>query len=146
MPKYYAQVDEEMRVFTVSELAGEVDSPNMIPITEEQYLDGRLLLTRYVDGQFQGYFARMESDKSSIRPDGEDVVTVKVLITDWKGEILGDFNKEVTLELNGMQQSVKAMNGIAEITISSEEPGDFKLKTAGLDRNAELKVVVVDGD
>lgn len=146
MPKYYAQLDEEMRVFTVSELAGEVDSPDMIPITEEQYRDGRLLLTRYVDGQFQGCFARMESDKSSIQPDGEDVVTVKVFITDWQGEVINDFNDEVTLELNGMRQTIQALNGIAEITISSEELGEFKLKTVGLDRNAELKVVVVDGD
>ncbi|MNC61446.1 hypothetical protein D3C75_1113880 [compost metagenome] len=118
----------------------------MIPISEELYQNNRLLYTRYVDGEFKGLFAQMESDKSVIKPDGEEMLTVTITMTDLQGKIQSDFNEELGLELNGMKQTVKPTKGVAEITISSDEPGNFLMKTIGLDRNAELKVVVSDGN
>lgn len=53
MPNYYAELDGDGKVFAVSELAGVVDSPLMIPITFEQYQDRRLLFTRFVEGKFK---------------------------------------------------------------------------------------------
>lgn len=146
MPNYYAQIDEESRVFTLSELAGEVKHDHLIPISEEQYQDRRLMHTRYVDGDFQGLFAVIEADKPAIKPDGEDVLTVQVTVTDWQGKVQKAYNEELEVELNGMRQSLKLTKGTADITISSSEPGQFVLKTAGLDRNSELKVVVTDGN
>ncbi|MCK8487129.1 hypothetical protein M0651_08110 [Paenibacillus sp. MBLB2552] len=146
MPNYYAQIDEEGRVFAVSELSGEVESPNLVPISEQQYKRGNLLFTRYADGGFTGDFVRMEADKTQIRADGEDTVTVTITVVDWQGQVQKEFNNEVAVELNGIRQTVKAAKGVAEVTISSDEPGAYALKTVGLDRNGDLKVVFVDGN
>ncbi|MNW41262.1 hypothetical protein D3C74_183960 [compost metagenome] len=146
MPNYYAQIEPDGRVFALSELAGEVTASDMIPISEELYQNNRLLYTRYVDGEFKGLFAQMESDKSVIKPDGEEMLTVTITMTDLLGKVQSEFNEELDIELNGMKQTVKPTKGVAEITISSDEPGDFLMKTIGLDRNAELKVVVSDGN
>ncbi|WP_059040808.1 hypothetical protein [Paenibacillus rubinfantis] len=146
MPNYYAQIDEEGRVFAVSELAGEIESPDLIPISQEQYQGGNLLFTRYAEGRFTGNFVRMEADKTQIQADGEDTVTVKITVIDCQGQVQKEFNEEVAVELNGIRQTVKTAKGVAEVTISSEEPGVYALKTAGLDRNGDLKVVVVDGN
>ncbi|SDE96769.1 hypothetical protein SAMN04488542_10454 [Fontibacillus panacisegetis] len=146
MPNYYAQIEQDGRVFALSELAGEVTASDMIPINEELYQNNRLLYTRYVDGEFKGLFAQMESDKSVIKPDGEEMLTVTITMTDLLGKVQSEFNEELDIELNGMKQTVKPTKGVAEITISSDEPGDFLMKTIGLDRNAELKVVVSDGN
>lgn len=145
MPNYYAQIEPDGRVFALSELAGEVTANDMIPISEELYQNNRLLFTRYVDGEFKGLFPQLESDKSVIKPDGEEVLTVTITITDWQGKVQSTFNEELSIELNGMKQTVKPTKGVAEITISSDESGEFLMKTTGLDRNAELKVVVSDG-
>ncbi|RED40738.1 hypothetical protein [Paenibacillus sp. VMFN-D1] len=144
MPNYYAELDEEGKVFAVSELGGVVDSPLMIPITFEQYQDRRLLFTRFVEGKFQGAFARIEADKSSIAATGEDTLSAQIIITDWEGNVQDEYNEVIQVELNGVLQSVKTEKGVAHITVTSDEPGAFVLKTHGLDRNAELKVVVAD--
>ncbi len=146
MPSYYAQIDEKGRVFAVSELAGEIDSPDMIPIHESQYQNSQLLFTRYVKGEFQGWFARMEADETAITANGQDTMTVQITVTDWEGKVQKAFNEELVVELDGMRQKVKAAKGVAAITISSEEPGEFLLRTSGLDRNAELKVVIADAN
>ncbi|MBM6996814.1 hypothetical protein IM700_014250 [Paenibacillus sp. DXFW5] len=146
MPNYYAQIDEDGRVYAVSELAGEVEAPNLIPVSEQQYRSGNLLFTRYAEGSFTGNFARMEADKTQIQGNGEDTVTVKITVVDWQGQVQKEFNGEVAVELNGIRQSVKAAKGVAEVTISSDEPGAYALKTVDLDRNGDIKVVVVDGN
>lgn len=144
MPNYYAELDGEGKVFAVSELAGVVDSPLMIPITFEQYQDRRLLFTRFVEGKFLGTFARIEADKSTIAATGEDTLTARITVADWEGNVLDNYNEVIQVELNGVRQPVKAEKGVVNITVTSEEPGAFVLKTHGLDRNVELKVVVTD--
>lgn len=146
MPNYYAQIEPDGRVSALSELAGEVTANDMIPISEELYHNNRLLSTRYVDGEFKGLFTQIVSDKSVIKSDGEEVLTVTITITDWQGKIQSAFNEELNIELNGMKQTVKPIKGVAEVTVSSNEPGEFLMRTVGLDRNAELKVVVSDGN
>lgn len=146
MPNYYAQIEPDGRVSALSELAGEVTASDMIPINEELYQNNRLLYTRYVDGEFKGLFAQIESDKSVIKSDGEEMLTVTITITDLQGKVQSTFNEELSIELNGIKQTVKPTKGVTEVTISSDEPGEFLMKTIGLDRNAELKVVVTDGN
>lgn len=146
MPNYYAQVDRDGRVFALSELSEEVKVDDLISINEEQYHDRRLLLTRYVDGEFQGDFAEILSDKPMIKSDGEDTLTVTITVTDWRGKVQKEYKDELTIELNGIRQTVSPTKGVAEITISSSEPGEFQMRTIGLDRNAELQVVVNDGN
>lgn len=145
MPNYYAQIDEEGGVIGLSSLSGEVVSDLMIPITAEQFNNRQLLRSRYIDGNFRSNIARIQTDKTSILPDGSDLVTVEVAVLDLQGELQKDFNEELLLELNGMTQQVPAKNGIAIVTISSDEPGVFLLRTVSLDQNAELKVVVTNG-
>ncbi|MNN79587.1 hypothetical protein D3C81_1962420 [compost metagenome] len=79
-----------------------------------------------------------------IQANGEETMTVKITVTDWQGKVQKEFNDELTVELNGMRQTLTPTKGVAEISISSDEPGEFQMKTSGLDRNAELKVVVSD--
>ncbi|WP_334075462.1 MULTISPECIES: hypothetical protein [Paenibacillus] len=100
---------------------------------------------RYADETFTGTMARLKADKDSIAADGSDVLTVDLSITDWQGNIQEDFNEDVQLEMNGIQQAISVSKGKAALTVSSEEPGEFRLSTLGLDRNAGLKVVVTDG-
>jgi hypothetical protein len=38
MPYYYAQINENNIVISMSQLTGEVTASNMIPLTEEEYL------------------------------------------------------------------------------------------------------------
>lgn len=145
MPNYYAQLNKDKRVVCLSQLSGEVQSERLIPIDEELYNNHNLLLMRYIDGDFVGTVALMEADKPAIAADGEDTLTVQITVTDWQGKVAKDFDDEIALEMNGMSQSVKASKGTAEITISSEEPGEYILRTTNLDRNAEWKVVVQHG-
>jgi len=146
LPNYYAQMEKDGRIFAVSELAGEVNADDLIPITEEQYRDRRLLFTRYVNGEFCGVFAEIHSDKISIRPDGQEAMTVTISVTDWQGTLQKDYSEELIVELGGMRQTIKPVKGIAEFTISSDEPGEFMMRTIDLDRNAQLKVVVTDAN
>lgn len=147
MPNYYyAQIDEEGGVIGLSNLSGEVVSDLMIPITAEQFNNRQLMRSRYIEGEFRSNIARIQADKSSILPDGSDMVTVEVAVLDLHGELQKDFHEELVLELNGMTRQVPAKNGIATVTISSDEPGVFLLRTLDLDQNAELKVVVSNGE
>ncbi|MGN7356789.1 hypothetical protein ACTHPF_05440 [Paenibacillus sp. SAF-054] len=145
MPNYYAQLDEEGRVIALSNLSGEVISDLMIPITAEQFNNRQLMRSRYIDGEFHSNIARIHADKSSILSDGSDLVTVEVAVLNAQGELQKEFSKELTLELNGMTGQVPVKNGVAAVTISSDEPGVFLLRTVGLDQDAELKVVVTNG-
>lgn len=145
MPNYYAQIDAEGRVYAVSQLAGEVQEDHLIPINEEMYKDGRLLFTRYAQGKFSGSTAVLRGDKPAILADGQDRMKVEITVTDWRGELQKDLLKDLKVELGGMTQLVPLIDGTAEITISSGEPGTYVFRTIGLDRDAALKVVVQHG-
>ncbi|WP_058301142.1 hypothetical protein [Gorillibacterium timonense] len=145
MPNYYAQIDSEGRVFGLSQLADAVAADDLIPIDQESYTNPNLLYTRYVNGEFQGFLVRMEADKALIAPDGSDAMTIQATVTDWRGNVQKDYREELVLELNGMRHAVKVKEGVADLTISSDEPGEFRVRTVGMDRNAELKVVVTYG-
>lgn len=145
MPNYYAQIDQEGRVFSLNELAGEVNSTDLIPISQELYNNMNLLRTRYVNGEFVGLTAELTSDKACIAADGSDCLTIQVRVTDWQGQPQTSYNDEVMIDVNGMQQAIKLSKGLATFTLSSEEPGEFMVRTLKLDRNTELKVVVSDG-
>ncbi|MBD2867731.1 hypothetical protein [Paenibacillus arenilitoris] len=145
MPDYfYAQINESGRVIGISQLAQEVKSEYMIPITKEQFDNQNMLFTRYDGGSFAGTSANIEADKPVIAPNGTDVMTVKVRVADWNDKPQGSYSENVIIEVNGLQQSVKAVGGVAELSLSSSEPGEFHLRTVNLDRNAEIKVVVSD--
>lgn len=145
MPNYYAQINEEGRVIALSDLGEQVESEYLIPIDENQFKTPSLLRMRYVGEAFTGIAASFKTDKESIIAGGTDTMTVEVVLTDWQGRTLEDEKAEISVDLNGVQQSVSVSKGRASLTVSSDEPGEFKLRTLGLDRNAELKVVVTDG-
>ncbi|WP_410772188.1 hypothetical protein [Fontibacillus sp. BL9] len=145
MSNYYAQLNEEGRVIGLSDLSEPTEADNMIPIEEAHFNIPLLLRMRYMDGTFTGTVSNLKANKDSIVSDGAEILTVELTVTDWRGEIQEDFSEEVQLEMNDLQQSISVSKGQAAFTISSEEPGEFRLRTLGLDRNAELKVVVTDG-
>ncbi|WP_068613500.1 hypothetical protein [Paenibacillus tuaregi] len=144
MPNYYAQIDSKGRVEGLSALSGEVQSEFLVPIDEKLYGNENLLFTRYVKGEFTGYLAELKADKESIPADGTEDLTVHITIHDWNGEVHRDYQEPISIEVAGIRQQVQSVKGTAEITISSEEPGEFKVRTLGLDRDAELKVVILD--
>jgi hypothetical protein len=144
LPNYYAQIDKNGKVEGVSELAGEIQLDTLIPITFEQYMNRDILFTRYVKGSFVGLVTELVADKQVIAPDGSDIAIVTISVTDWQGAPQKDYNGNIIVEVNGQQQSVKVIKGAAEISISSEEPGEFWMRTIHMDRNAELKVVASD--
>lgn len=146
MPNYYAQIDAEGRVEGLSELSGEVLSELLIPIDEELYKNPNLMFTRYVNGAFEGVHSDIRADKTTITGDGKDVLTLQIVVSDWKGQPLHEYSEPLLVEVGGIQQQVKSSKGAAEITITSEESGEFRVRTLGLDRNAELKVVVNSGN
>lgn len=148
MPNYYAQLNKAGKVIGISQLSGEVDSEGLIPISVEQYESENLLMSRYVNGAFIGQKAVLEADKSVIIADGSDMVILRASVIDIsnvsqdsaKAEVIQD----ITFELNGVQQTVPLIDGYAEISISSEEPGEYVIRTVNLDYNAELLVVAAD--
>ncbi|MNH83618.1 hypothetical protein D3C87_451840 [compost metagenome] len=146
MPNYYAQIDAEGRVEGLSELSGEVLSELLVPIDEELYRNPNLMFTRYVNGAFEGVHSEITADKTMITGDGKDVLTLQIAVFDWKNQLLREFNKPILVEVGGIQQQVKSSEGVAEITITSDESGEFRVRTLGLDRNSELKVVVKSGN
>ncbi|RCX16470.1 hypothetical protein DFP94_11290 [Fontibacillus phaseoli] len=146
MSRYYAQLNREKRVIGLSDLAGEVESEWLVPIDEQQFNNLNLLNTKYVDGAFAGSIAELSGDKATIESDGEDLMTLSLSVFDWEGRIQQSFNDQVLIDVNGIQQPVQVTKGKMEMTLSSEEPGEFWVRTVGLDRNAVLKVVVSDGN
>ncbi|WP_435922500.1 hypothetical protein [Paenibacillus sp. DYY-L-2] len=144
MSNFYAQI-ENGRVVGLSDISEKVESPFLIPIEEDQYNTPLLLGMRYEDGAFIGTIADFKADKAGISANGSDMLLIELTILDWQGKPQEDFHEEVQLEMNGIQQSISLSKGRASLTISSDEPGIFRLRTLGLDRNAELKVVVTDG-
>lgn len=93
-----------------------------------------------------GFAAMLSSDKQTITNDGADTMTITVTLSDEQGQIQSAFNEEVQLEMNGMTQAVKLTEGVGTITVSSEEPGEFVLRTVGFERNSQMKVVITDGE
>lgn len=144
MSNFYAQI-ESGRIVGLSDISEKVESPFLIPIEEGQYNTPLLLGIRYEDGAFFGTIADFKADKVGISANGSDMLLIELTILDWQGKPQEDFNEEVQLEMNGLQQSISLSKGRASLTVSSDEPGIFRLRTLGLDRNAELKVVVTDG-
>jgi hypothetical protein len=52
MAYYYAQLNDGGVCAATSILAGEIDEWNMIPISAEEYADGRLMGAKYDDGDW----------------------------------------------------------------------------------------------
>lgn len=146
MPNYYAQIDQDGRVFGVSELAGKVTAEDMIPIEEDMFRNGNLLMMRYVDGTFQGMIAELTADKAYIQADETEKLTIEIVVKDWQNKLMKDYSEDILVEVGGVQRPVKLKKGQAEITLTSGEPGIFTVRTLNLDRNGELKVVVKDGE
>ncbi|MEF2967476.1 hypothetical protein V3851_16740 [Paenibacillus sp. M1] len=146
MSRYYAQLNREQRVIGVSDLAGEVESEGLIPIDEKLFNNMNLLNMRYVDGTFVGFIAEFSADKASILSNGNDIMTLKLNVLDWEGRLQQSFNDQVLVDVNGIEQYVQVTKGTAELTLSSEEPGEFLVRSVGMDKNAVLKVVVTDGN
>ena len=66
---YYAQIDEKGRVHTVCELAGIIESPNVIPI---ETWDESLLGKYYDPASKQFQDVTVTADKTTIAADGVD--------------------------------------------------------------------------
>lgn len=99
-------------------------------------------MTRYVDDQFVGFYTVLEADRSILESNGVDFITIKARVYDWKNTLHTMYSQEVVFEVNGLQQAVKARKGVAELTLSSEEPGEFVVRTTNFDQNGDVKVVV----
>jgi hypothetical protein len=144
---YYAQINNNGKVFALSDLASEVVQDDMIFINSEQY-DERLLNTFYVNGEFIGFYLRLEVDKSSIMANGTDIATITATVRDWQDNITTDYADSVSFELNGQSQTVVPGNGIASITFSSTVAGEYVFNVSGnkYTNPNQIKVVVENAD
>lgn len=144
MPNYYAQISSN-KVVGLSQLSGAVSSGVLVPITEAQYANDNLFSYRYVNGTFIPPMSIMSADKTVIAADGQDAVTIKLDLSD-AGDLsrFADGGEDVIVEVNGMRQAVQGMDGVAVLTLTSEEPGEYLVRTVNLDSEETLKVVVKD--
>ena len=95
----YAQINKDGFVISDSNLSGEVEADNMIPLEE----DFDLLNKRYVDGQWEEY---TPLEPAEPEPDGQDVVQAQILLN--QADIIAKQQEqdEVLAEML-LQQSVK---------------------------------------
>lgn len=146
MPNFYANINSNGKVVGVSELSAEVVSERLVPISKEQYENPNIFHTSYVKDAFVGYLSQLKSDKEKIVANGTDIATITAFIYDWLDVLQTDYKQDVIFEVNGIQQAVQPVKGVATVTLSSEEPGEFFVTTVNLDHNRSVKVVVVSGD
>ncbi|MCP8970053.1 hypothetical protein [Ectobacillus ponti] len=142
MPNFYANINPATgKVIGVSELSAEVVSETLVPITQEQYGNPNIFYTTYINGSFTGYFPQVKADKESIMANGTDTATITASIYDWQGVLQTSYKEEVLFEVNGMQLSVPPVKGAATMTFSSEESGEYYIRTRNLAQNRSVKVV-----
>ncbi|WP_127529249.1 Ig-like domain-containing protein [Paenibacillus kobensis] len=147
MPNYYAQIsmNGSNKVIGLSQLSGPVSNGSMVPITEAQYANDSLFSYRYVNGNFIPPMSIMSADKTVIAADGQDTVTIKLDLSDAEEfPRFADGDEDVIVEVNGLRQVVKGTDGIAVLTLTSEEPGEYFVRTVNLESEETLKVVVTD--
>lgn len=127
-------------------IKAKLQDKNGVPISLQAAGHGDELLNALQTSDiFTGTSAIFKADKESIVAGGSDKMAVEVHLTDWQGEVLEDASESLIVDLNGLQQTVQVSKGKGSLVVSSDEPGEFQLRTMGLERNAQLKVVVVDG-
>lgn len=127
-------------------IKAKLQDKNGVPISLQASGHGdELLNALQTSDLFAGTSATFKADKESIVAGGSDKMAVEVHLTDWQGKDLEDASEQLIVDLNGLQRTVQVSKGKGSLVVSSDEPGEFLLQTVGLDRNAQLKVVVVDG-
>lgn len=94
----YAQINKDGFVVSDSNLSGEVEADNMIPLEEDFDLSNK----RYVDGQWEDYVL----EPAELEPDEQDVVQAQILLN--QADIIAKQQEqdEVLAEML-LQQSVK---------------------------------------
>jgi hypothetical protein len=142
MRNLYAQIGENGKVFSVSDLSGEVNHPDMIPITEEQYNNPNMFITSYVNGEFIGFYTELTIDKPTILADGTDTATITATIYNYLDELQADSIEPIIFELDGAKTSpIVPVEGKASITFNTSVVDVYVVRTAieGY-RNGEVEV------
>lgn len=89
----------------------------------------------------QEFHIKMTTDKTTILADATDIATITATVYNYLDEPQ-DYTSDVIFEVNGEQQTVTAVNGVAEITFATELTGEYEIKTIIPNfRNGSVKVV-----
>ncbi|WP_163538328.1 hypothetical protein [Gracilibacillus sp. YIM 98692] len=75
------------------------------------------------------YYTKVSTNQTSIPADGQTEATITAEIYNYLDEPQTEWEGDIIFEVEGQEQTVSTTNGQAEITFSSEEPGDFTIKT-----------------
>lgn len=135
---YYAQI-ENNKCVGVSQL-NEVVEDNSLMILENY--DTRLLNCDYINGNFEGYYTKLSTDKNTILSDGIDKAIIVAEVYNYLDEQQLEFTGEVVFELDGEQIIKQAVDGIATIEFSTSLVGEYMIKSnINNYRTSELKVV-----
>jgi len=71
-----------------------------------------------------------------------DSIQVKATVRDYLGDVVENFDS-IIFDLNGFENSITVIDGIATLDFSSEVSGTYKIKTMNKGiRNSEIEVVV----
>ena len=133
---YYAQIDEKGRVHTVCELAGIIESPNVIPI---ETWDESLLGKYYDPASKQFQDVTVTADKTTIAADGVDKATITAHIPAVLSEITfyhADTNEPIaTLPVDPEAHT-------ATLQVTATTPGVIRIR-AGDPTATRLNEVVI---
>ncbi len=123
MQKIYAQIDDNGKVYAISQLASEIVE---LPAYDERYMG-----TTYdrATGTFIGYIIQLSADKTQIAADGVDTASITATVTDYLGNPAPQFGDDIVFEVNGQLQAVTPEGGEAKLTLTSTQSGTLNVKT-----------------
>lgn len=118
--KYYAQVNNEGKVFAVSQIDCDL-------VKIDQYNPDMLGATYDPDtGEFSGYRVTLTASKRTIEVGQSAEITATIVNWD---RTPCEYNGDVRFRINDAKQTVKASAGVAVLTYQANSPGEIEIRT-----------------
>lgn len=128
---YCVQTTPRGIVFCVSQLSGEVNAPNIVPIDAQLYEKVDLLLgKKYAFGRFYGLEAVVNGQQ------------VTVSWRDLDGNLINE-TEEVKAQYDGIEVPITMTNGQGVLTVEADQPGTYRVKivsVSGCQTEAEVTI------
>lgn len=121
----YAQIIEEHgKVQGISNLSKQENKPSLIQINE---YDIRLLPCYYNNGEFEGYYTNLSTDKEIITANGTDETIITAKVNTWDDQDPQE-EQSVIFVVDGEEQTaVTTVNGQAALSVSSSSVTDIEI-------------------
>lgn len=90
----------------------------------------------------QEFHIKLTTDKSTISANGIDTATITAKIYDYQNNFIDSFASNISFEIDGNVQTVKASKGVSTISFSSSVVGEYEVFASVPNyRGASIKVV-----